>query len=271
MKSRTPPGIRGLQETDTGPPHPDSSLPVALSASHRPGPARRSPARREGRKRLRRGPGTRRRENIEAFFTAKDAFFQKQSSCCPEGTRGPWRRGRVQRAPPGGRAALSGRGFSGRSDRAPWLPWRLPPSCGPTGCPADTRTEWGLGDGPQAQASCDLPFPAHTPTSGPRGGPVGGSPQDSDTLDSAGGRSQAWLPPSALGPGARRPGTGTWPGTSISSILGTSRPSGRSDPVADGTADLLQGTEGPERLCRALPGPQEYVTERFYSVTRSAG
>lgn len=53
----------------------------------------------------------------------------------------------------------------------------------------------------------------------------------------------------------------------IISILGTSGTSGRSDPVADGTAD----TERPKQLCRALTGPQEYVTEGFHRVTRSAG
>lgn len=117
--------------------------------------------------------------------------FPKARELLSCGDGGLWPPGAgLSRADSAGRGVLSGIGFAGRFDRAPSLPWHLPPSCAQTCCSVDTGTEWGLGAGPNAEALRERPCPSLlTPQLlGLRGVSVGESPQTSDTLDSAGSR-----------------------------------------------------------------------------------
>lgn len=202
-----------MKEMDTCPPDIPAQVSVALSASHRPGPAHRPPARREEGKRQEEEPGWR-RENIEAFYYQR-CIFQEQRSRSPEGACGPWGRGRVQRAPPGGRP-------SGGAD-SPGDLIEL------HGCPGvfhravarqaalQTHGQSGdLGTGPRHRPGVTRPSLLTPRLPGPEVGLWVGLPRTLTrwTLQVAGA---GLASPVSRGTGARRPGTWTWPGTSAAS------------------------------------------------------
>lgn len=155
-------------------------------------------------------------EKRERHFTTKVAFSQSKGVAVLKGAVAPGG-GAESSGYAGvggggwGWGALSGRGrgSSGRVDKAPSLPWRLPPSCGHTGYSADTRTEWGLRDGAVHRPRVTRPSLLTPPLPGPEVARWrGGLPrtQTSWTQPMAGA---GLAPPIIRRTGARRPGTGT--------------------------------------------------------------